>query len=130
MSISKPVTAWGVMRLGETGRPDLDRAITDCLNNWRPPDGTLPMAARQLLTYSAGICLGDYAARFAPDAPRPMLSDHLTEDFRMIGAPGPAFVYSDTGYNLPKLVIEDWAREDFAAFMQREIFGRLLVRCT
>ena len=33
--------------------------------------------ARQLLSHTAGIGLGDDAARYAPDAPRPELPDHM-----------------------------------------------------
>lgn len=124
-SISKLVTAWGVMRLVEMGRLDLDQPMIDCLVSWRPPQVTPQLTARQLLRHSAGIGPGDYAARYAPDAPRPSLPDHLTQDFRMIGAPGNAFAYSDTGYNLLELVIEDCSGEDFAAFMQRGIFAPL-----
>ena len=39
-SLSKPVTAWGTMRLAETGRLDLDAPATDCLRRWLPPEGT------------------------------------------------------------------------------------------
>lgn len=127
-SISKPVTAWGVMRLAEVGRLDLDRPITDCLQRWQPPVGAARITARQLLAHTAGIGLGDYAARHAPDAPRPSLPDHIRQDVRMIGAPGTDFAYSDTGYNLLELVIEDCTGEDFHAFMQRDIFAPLGMR--
>jgi CubicO group peptidase (beta-lactamase class C family) len=38
-SISKPVTAWGAMRLAEAGRLDLDAPIDDCLTRWSLPEG-------------------------------------------------------------------------------------------
>jgi len=124
-SISKPVTAWGAMLLAETGRLDLDAPIADCLKRWQPPEGTPPLTPRQLLSHTAGISLGDFAARYAPDAPRPGLAEHLAEDF-LILAPAPAaFSYSDTGFNLLELVIEDCTGEDFAAFMNREVLGPL-----
>ena len=99
-SISKPVTAWGAMRLAETGRLDRDAPISECLIRWRPPDGAPPVTVRRLLSHDAGIGLGDYAARYAPDAPRPELAEQLTAEFRLIEAPGSGFAYSDTGYNL------------------------------
>jgi len=70
-SISKPVTAWGAMRLARTGRLDLDAPVTRCLGAWRPPGGRPPITPRQLLSHTAGIGLGDYADRYAPDQPRP-----------------------------------------------------------
>ncbi|MCU4653449.1 beta-lactamase family protein [Roseibacterium sp. SDUM158016] len=124
-SISKPVTAWGVMRLAETGRLDLDGPIADCLLRWRPPDGVPAITVRQLLSHSAGIGIGDYAARYRPGAPRPTLPDFLEGDFRMVGVPGEGFAYSDTGYNLLELVVEDCAGEEFGAFMAREILRPL-----
>lgn len=86
-SISKPVTAWGAMRLAETGRVDLDASLTECLADWQPPGGLPPITPRELLSHSAGIGLGDYAARYAPGAPRPGLTEHLAEDFSMAGWP-------------------------------------------
>jgi CubicO group peptidase (beta-lactamase class C family) len=124
-SMSKPVTAWGAMRLAETGRLDLDAPITDCLTRWQPPEGTPPLTPRQLLSHRAGIDLGDFAARFAPEAPRPGLAKHLAEDFEIIADPPVAFTYSDTGFNLLELVIEDCMGENFATAMTREVLAPL-----
>ncbi|MCR8723723.1 serine hydrolase domain-containing protein [Frigidibacter sp. ROC022] len=124
-SISKPVTAWGAMQLAEGGRLDLDAPVTDCLKRWQPPEGTAPFTLRQLLQQTAGIGLGDYAARYAPEAPRPTLPEHMAADFAMIAAPGAGFAYSDTGYNLAELVIEDCTGEDFGTLMAREVMRPL-----
>jgi CubicO group peptidase (beta-lactamase class C family) len=124
-SLSKPVTAWGAMRLAETGRLNRDAPISECLTRWQPPDGALQITPRQLLSHSAGVGLGDYAARYRPDAPRPDLPDHLSADFELIAEPGKRFVYSDTGFNLLELVIEDCAREDFGTLMTREVLEPL-----
>jgi CubicO group peptidase (beta-lactamase class C family) len=124
-SLSKPVTAWAAMRLAETGRLDLDAPATDCLRRWQSPEGTPPFTARQLLSHTAGIGLGDFTERHAPDTERPGLPDHLERDFEMIATPGARFAYSDTGYNLLELVFEDCAGEDFAAILTREVFEPL-----
>ena len=93
-SLSKPVTAWGAMRLTETGRLDLDASAADCLRRWRPPEGTPPFTARQLLSHSAGTGLGDFTERQAPNTERPGLPAHLDQDFEMISAPGARFAYN------------------------------------
>jgi CubicO group peptidase (beta-lactamase class C family) len=124
-SISKPVTAWGAMRLAETGRLDLDASLTECLADWQPPGGLPPITPRELLSHSTGIGLGDYAARYAPGAPRPGLTEHLAEDFSIIGAPGNRFAYPDTGFNLLELVIEACTGEDFGTLMAREVLAPL-----
>lgn len=124
-SISKPVTAWGAMRLAETGRLDLDAPIDDCLTRWRLPEGADPITPRALLSHSAGIGLGDYAARFTPQGPKPGLPEHIAQDFSLIATPGSGFSYSDTGYNPLELVIEDCTGEDFAALMVHEVLSPL-----
>ena len=53
------------------------------MTRWQPPRGTPPLTARELLSHRAGIGLGDYAARFSPEAPRPGLPDHVAGDFAM-----------------------------------------------
>ncbi|MGC9371190.1 MAG: serine hydrolase domain-containing protein [Paracoccaceae bacterium] len=124
-SLSKPVTAWGAMRAAETGRLDLDAPAADCLRRWQPPEGTPPFTARQLLSHTAGIGLGDFTERYAPDTERPSLPDHLDRDFGMIAAPGARFAYSDTGYNVLELMLEDCTGRDFAALITRDVFGPL-----
>jgi CubicO group peptidase (beta-lactamase class C family) len=124
-SVSKPVTAWAAMVLAEAGRLDLDAPASDCLTRWRPPPGTPSFTARQLLSQTAGLGLGDFAARYPPGGDRPDLPTHIAQDFAMIGPPGARFAYSDTGFNLLELMIEDCAGEDFATFAAREIFAPL-----
>lgn len=124
-SISKPVTAWGAVRLAETGRLDLDAPIDTCLTRWSLPDDTRMITPRALLGHTAGIGLGDYAARFPPEGPRPGLPEHIAQDLTLIAAPGAGFSYSDTGYNLLELVIEDCTGEDFGAIMAREVLSPL-----
>lgn len=124
-SISKPVTAWGAMRLAETGRLDLEAPVTNCLKGWRPSDGLPPITPRQLLSNTAGIGLGDFTVRHAPGGPRPDLATHLAEDIAMTGRPGDRFSYSDTGFNLLEIVIEACTGQDFAALMAREVLGPL-----
>jgi CubicO group peptidase (beta-lactamase class C family) len=124
-SLSKPVTAWGAMRLAETGRLDLDAPADAYLTRWRPPPGTPPVTLRQLLSHTAGLGIGDFAARFAPGAARPSLAGQLEAEFATIAPPGARFAYSDTGYNLLELAIEDTADADFAALMRREVLAPL-----
>jgi len=124
-SISKPVTAWGAVRLADTGRLDLDTSIDACLTRWSLPQEAGGITLRALLSHSAGIGLGDYAARFPPEGPKPGLPEHIAQDFRLIAAPRAGFSYSDTGYTLLELVIEDCTGEGFAALMAREVLAPL-----
>ncbi|NKX45696.1 serine hydrolase domain-containing protein [Roseicyclus persicicus] len=123
-SLSKPVAAWGALRLAETGRLDLDAPVAACLPGWAGP-GLPPVTARQLMSHRAGLAVGDYAARHAPGAPRPDLATHLAGDIRWIAAPGAGFAYSDTGYHLLELAMEGCAGAPFPALMGTEVLGPL-----
>ena len=124
-SLSKPVAAWGAMRLAETGRLDLDAPIGDCLMRWHPPDPVSAATLRQLLSHTAGLGLGDYAARHAPGASRPTLAAQIAREAEVVTPPGTRFAYSDTGYALLELVMEDCAGIDFAPYMEREVMRPL-----
>jgi CubicO group peptidase (beta-lactamase class C family) len=57
-SISKPVTAWGVMKLAESGVLDLDGPVEAQLRGWALPQGAASVTPRQLLSHTALIGLG------------------------------------------------------------------------
>lgn len=124
-SLAKPVTAWGTMRLAEQGRISLDDPVQEQLTGWVPPSGTPPLSLRQLLSHTAGVGLGDFTARFPPDGPVPDKRASLNADFAMIAAPGTGFSYSDTGFNLIELLIEDVTQRPFAVWMAAEVLGPL-----
>ena len=126
-SISKPVTAWGVMRLVERGAVALDDVVWDHVASWAPPPGTPDMTIRQLLGNSAGLGLGDFTARYPPGK-APALRTAMERDFEVIGVPGAAFHYSNTGFNLLEILIEDVSGKDFAAFMDEAVMAPLGMR--
>lgn len=120
-SISKPVTAWGVIRLVEAGRLDLDDPLQAHLAAWRPPPGTPPFTVEQLLSHTAGVGLGDFTDRHPAGGPVPDLREALAREFRMDALPGTRFAYSDTGFNLLELLVEEVTGEDFGDWMIREV---------
>jgi len=124
-SLSKPVTAWAAMRLAEAGQLDLDAPVDACLTRWTLPAGAGGITARMLLSHGAGIGLGDFSARYDPGGPRLGLPEYIAQDFSLIAAPGAVFSYSDTGYNLLELLIEDCREEDFAGLVAREVLAPL-----
>jgi len=123
-TLSKPVTAWGAMRLAEADRLDLDAPAGECLTRWTAPEGTPDFNARELLSHSAGLGLGDFTARYPPGADRPSNAAQMTAEFEMIAVPGTGFSYSDTGYNLLELMIETCSGEDFGAYISSEVVNR------
>lgn len=126
-SISKPITAWGVMKLVESGEIDLDIPISRYLNNWQLPESEFSgdITVRQLLSHTAGMSLGDILMRFAPQEQMPSLEEKLTMEAYPFQKPGKSFSYSNTGYNLLELLIEEVTGLDFAYYMQQEILTPL-----
>jgi len=79
-SLSKPVTAWGVLRLVEAGRVGLDEPIPGQLRRWRPPPSPFDadgLTVRRLLSHTAGLSVhGDLGQ--IPDRPLPSIAASLS----------------------------------------------------
>lgn len=123
-SLSKPVTAWGIMKLAEQGRIDLDVPIRQYINNWEFPPAAIALeqvTVRQLLSHSAGLPLGDVFTVYSPLAQTPSVQEELTAEAVLITEPGTAFSYSNTGYHLLELLIEEVTGRDFSEYMEQEI---------
>ena len=124
--ISKSVTVWGVMRLVEQGLIDLDAPIQQYLGDWELPDSAFDskgVTVRRLLSASAGMPLGTIgeAVEYVPQSEMPSLLEFMTREARLIQEPGTGFMYSDAGFNLLELLIEEVTGRDFAAYMADEI---------
>lgn len=130
-SISKTATAWGVMKLVERGRVDLDSPVGNYLTRWRlPGDDNGQVTIRRLLSHSAGLNTPEYLGHL-PGEPLPCVEEVLTFGYgkaagvRMEQTPGSRFAYSDGGYLILQLLIEEVSGEDFSQYMQREILTPL-----
>ena len=127
-SISKSVTAWGAMRLVEQGRLGLDDDLSGLLRELLPGvelPGGHAITLRQMLSHSAGAGLGPLGFEYAPDGPVPSLREALARDLAFARAPGTAFAYSNVGFDLVELVIEEVSGRPFAAFMEDEVLRPL-----
>lgn len=124
-SLSKSVTAWGVMRLVEDGLIDLDDPVLPHLRSWSFPDTPFPtdrVTFRQLLSHQSGMPLGPFGVHHAPDAVTPNVREHLAGDHaRLLRAPGSDFSYSNMGYALLEILIEDVTGRSFADHMREEV---------
>lgn len=137
-SLSKWVTAWGVMTLAGEGRIDLDAPISTYLTRWRLPDSAFDetqVTARRLLSHTAGLTDGLGYGGFATGQAVQRLEDSLTHasdaspgaDGRVrVGMePGESFLYSGGGYALLQLVIEEVSGEPFNDYMRRAVLSPL-----
>lgn len=137
-SLSKWITAWGVMKLAEQGKIDLDAPVSRYLTRWRLPEGTFDnsqVTIRRLLSHTAGLTDGLGYGGFQPNKPVQSLEASLTQaidappgaDGRVrVGAqPGEGWNYSGGGYALLQLIVEEVAQQPFNSFMSREVFQPL-----
>ena len=127
-SLSKPVTAAAVLRLVDDGIVGLDDRLSSHVPDWPFPDaGELAetVTIRQLLGHRAGLQLGTIGLEYAPDAPRPSLREHLADEAVLARPPGEGFLYSNPGYDLLELLIEEVTGTDLATFAATEILGPL-----
>lgn len=123
-SISKSVTAWGVMRLVEQGRVELDKPVQGYIRNWKFPQSKFrpeKITVRQLLSNSAGMPLGDIFERYPPGAEMPSLEESLSKQAVLFQQPGSSFSYSNVGFDLLELLIEAVTGRDFAEYMEKEV---------
>lgn len=150
-SVSKSVAAWAVMKLVERGQLDLDRPIADYHRRWTlPPSEEFDLdlvTARRLLSHYAGVTIAGFRGveldqtqytlldamqgRLPP--PNAEQAAHyaywnLQRDDDLVTvthAPGTSWNYSNAGFGLLELAIEDITGEPFASFVEREILGAL-----
>lgn len=137
-SLSKFVTAIGVMTLVESGKIDLDAPVSQYLKRWSlPPSafGNDGVTVRRVLSHMAGFTDGLGYGGFKPGEAVQSLPDSLTRAAdaspgadgrtRVGQAPGSAWAYSGGGYSLLQLMIEDVTGQTFEDFMQGAVFRPL-----
>lgn len=123
-SISKSVTAWGVMKLVDQGKIDLDSSINKYIKSWDFPESEFPeekITVRQLLSHNSGLPLGDFTKRYSPTKDTPSLEVSLSSEAILQQEPGMSFSYSNVGFNLLELLIEEVTGYDFSEYMKEEI---------
>lgn len=127
-SISKSVTAWGVMNLVEEGRLELDAPVHEYLEGWQLPETRFDeedVTIRRLLSNSAGMPLGTIGEEYEPLGAMPSLEEYLTREAVLQRSPGEMFEYSNPGFNLLELVVENVTGESFANYMEDEVLAPL-----
>lgn len=123
-SITKSVTAWGVMKLAEKGLIDLDAPVMSYLTSWQFPQtdyAVEKVTIRRLLSHTAGMPIGDFTDIYSPGEEMPSLREKLTQEAILFREPGTGFSYSNVGYHLLELLIEDVTGQSFAEYIRSEV---------
>jgi len=137
-SISKWITAWGVMTLAEQGMVDLDAPVSRYLTRWQLPQSPFnneDVTIRRLLSHTAGLTDGLGFLGFEEGRPLPTLEEELAQPrdvmpgangiVRVGAQPGATWRYSGGGYLILQLLIEEVTQESFNAYMQRAVLRPL-----
>ncbi len=148
-SISKSVTTWGVMKLVEEGRLDLDAPAEKYLTRWHLPPSEFEneqVSIRRLLSHTAGFQESEYTSynpNYEPLSIEEILSGRLPgpideeelkycEKWNLIPKkegtpvkvrkePGKEFIYANDGYLILQLIIEEITKQTFSDYMKKEI---------
>lgn len=123
-SVSKPLTAMGVLKLVEKGDLALDQTVNDFFPDFPYPDITI----KQLLSHRSGLPNYIYFAETVwPDRTKgmknidamEMLIEHKPNRY---GSPGGRFHYNNSNYMVLASIIEKVTGEDFAVYMKENVF--------
>lgn len=128
-SISKVVTAWGVMRLVDEGKVDVDSPISRYVSRFSLPSSPTndTVTVRRVLSHTSGLSMAA-VPWYGPNQAVPSLPAMLSDPengLRLIDRPGAAYHYSGGGYALLQLLIEEVSGESYETFIARTIFGPL-----
>jgi len=125
-SLSKPVTAWAIMKLVEDGRIDLDINVNNYLKNYQFPDDLSPyITTRQLLSHTAGLNKKFYFGNRLQNTSPYSLAQSVKKHTRIVAKPGGRFIYSGSAYTVLQMIIEDVSNMSFEDYMQLNIFNIL-----
>ena len=125
-SLTKHMTALAVLTLADAGEVSLDDRVVDYLPV-DAPEAWSAITIDQLLSHTGGL-----AHRFEARPDGEFLLNYSTEDMlasamatEMVARPGEDWIYSDQGYFLLGLVIEQVTGQSYGDYLQDTFFGPL-----
>lgn len=133
-SISKSVTAWGVMNLVKEGVISLDDPVDTYLTAWKLPEsgfGHEEVTVRRLLSHTAGLPSHKGYIGTKPGKELYSIVDSLNgagrfnEPVKISSKPGSEEAYSGAGYTMLQLLIEEVTGMPFEAYMEQRILNPL-----
>ena len=137
-SLSKFVSAVGIMKLIELGKIDLDTPVNNYLKRWQLPAGEFDneqVTVRRLLSHTAGLTDGlgyngfenrdsvqtiESSLTMAKDA-----DEGISGEVRVGIEPNSTWKYSGGGFTLLQLIVEETSGQSFNEFMTSNLFAPL-----
>lgn len=125
-SVSKLFVASAVMQLVEQGKLDLHSDINQYLTTFQFADTyPEPVIMADLLTHTAGFEDPPYTSNTDPDLVQPLGAFLATHMPPRTHPPGETFIYSNYGYALAALVVEEVSGIPFDMYIEQNIFTPL-----
>ena len=134
-SISKPVAAYGALKLVEQGKLDLDKDINSYLKSWTLPDSEFTaenkVALKHLLSHTGGLTVHGFLG-YSPDLPVPTLVQVLNGEkpansppIFVDKAPDESYRYSGGGFSVMQQAMIDVEGKTFPEIMDEQILQPL-----
>jgi CubicO group peptidase (beta-lactamase class C family) len=126
-SVSKAVSAFGLLRLAAARRVEVDAPIT--LRGWRAPRG---ITLRRLLSHTAGLSVPGYLGTDHVGSLIDSLNGRTGDagPVRLVREPGTAVAYSGGGYTVAELWATEISGEPFADLMRDTVLRPLGMRAS
>ncbi len=136
-SVSKTLTAWGVMKLVEEGLIDLDEDVDQYLKRWHLPRSEYDhrrVTIRRLLNHTSGLSnypMNELLNGYPVDSELPSIEEALSRAFpvfgnlRLIEEPGENYQYNNGNYLILQLLIEEVTGIPFNRYMDSVVFNPL-----
>jgi CubicO group peptidase (beta-lactamase class C family) len=124
-SISKPITATGIMKLVELGKLDLDRPANDYLGQGKITGlagDASGATVRRLLAHTAGLPLHYRFFYEGGSVKRPTMDEAIARYAVVVYPPGKVYNYSNLGYGVLDELIGKASGTSYEEFMRDSIF--------
>lgn len=139
-SMTKPITAMGVLMLVEEGKVGLDDPVEKYLGSFKgqqlaTPTGLVPaprpVTVRDLLTHTSGLSPAMPTTANQPNDTVPLAAMAiLSGRTPLVSAPGAKWAYSNTGINTLGRIIEVVSGQPYAEFVQQRFLDPLDMNST
>lgn len=134
-SISKPVAAYGALKLVEVGKIALEEDVNTYLKSWKLPDSEFTndkkVTLKNMLNHSAGLTVHGFLG-YSPDLPVPTLVEVLNGTppansgaIFVNKKPEENFRYSGGGYTVMQQMMMDVAGKPFPELMKETVLQPL-----
>ena len=127
-SVTKPLTAVGIMKLIEDGKLTLETPINTYFPNFIP-DFSKDITIRHLLNHSSGMQANigriDNEGNGLMPQENEITLDELLEKFKdtkLNFEPGKGYEYNNFGYSLLAYIIENVSKQSYADYMEELVF--------